>query len=212
MTELTVSTMDQEKLKKAAINNLDAERSVGSINYELGERGAKNLNSASRNHVISKALPLTKDKSVDTKFREMERKKVMPAIVEAWNRKQEQLSKEGLSTKEAQNVVVDRRRNLDLSKLKEKGGPFVSSEEVKDFLASELSEKDKVARLYLEVRYSRDTTLSFPKNSDIFRLKRDHRNLDSSTYGANLIIFLDKVTFRNSVAMEDFEAALERLT
>ena len=203
--------MDEDKLKNAPINNLDAERSVGSINYELKIRGSKNLTTASKNHVISKALALTKGKDTDRKFREMERKRVLPAIVEAWDKKQEELSKEGLSSKEAQNLVVDRRRNLDLSKLKDKGGPFSSSTEVKEFLSCDLSEKEKVDRLYLEVRYAGDSSLSFPKNSDIFRLKRDHGNLDSKTYGSNLIIFLDKVTFRNSVGMEDFNAALDQL-
>ena len=204
--------MDQEKLENAAINNLDAERSVGSINYELDIRGPKNLNTASKNHVINKALSLTKGKVAGKKIREMERMKVLPAIVEAWDRKQEELSKAGMTTKEAQNLVVDRRRNLDLSKLKEKGGPFSSSAEVHEFLLSEVSEADKVARLYLEIRYARDTSLCFPKNSEIFRLKRAHRNLDSKSYGANLIIFLDKVTFRNSVAMADFEAAIDQLS
>ena len=122
-TELTVSTMDQEKLKNAQINNLDAERSVGSINYELGIRGAKNLSTASRNHVINKALSLTEGKQVDKKCWEMERKRVLPGIVDAWDQKQKELSAEGLSAKEAQNLHVDQRRNLDLSKLKNKGGP-----------------------------------------------------------------------------------------
>ena len=197
--------MDQEKLKMAPINNLDAERSVGSINYELGIRGSKNLTSASKNHVINKALRLTKDKVVDKKFKEMEKRKVLPSIVEVWDRKQEELSKEGMTSKEAQNLVVDRRRNLDLSKLKDMGGPFSSSTEVKAYLLSDLPEKEKNVRLYLEVRYARDASLSFPKNSEIFRLKRAYRNLDTKTYAENLMIFLDKITFRNCVAMADFE-------
>ena len=208
---MSISTMDQEKLENAQIHNLDAERSVGSINYELARVGPKNLKTASKNHVISKARSLTNGKVADKKFREMEKKKVLPAIVDAWERKQEELCKEGMESKVAQNLAVDRRRNLDLAKLKDAGGPFSSSAEVKDYLATEISEKEKVARLYLEVRYARDTSLSFPKNSDIFRLKRAFRNLDSQSYGENLIIFLDKVTFRNSVALADFDAALDEL-
>ena len=42
-----VSDQDQEKLKCAPINNLDPERSVGYINYELGVRGAKQLGATS---------------------------------------------------------------------------------------------------------------------------------------------------------------------
>ena len=72
-TELTLSGMDQEKLKTAPINNLDAERSVGSVNYELKIRGAKNLKTVSSSHVIGKSLALTEGKVVEKNFREMER-------------------------------------------------------------------------------------------------------------------------------------------
>lgn len=204
--------MDQAKLRNAPINNLDAERSVGSINYELKIRGAKNLKSASAAHVINKSSKLTEGKVPEKKFRDLERKKVLPAIVEAWDKKQEILSKEGLSSKEAQSVAVDQRRNSDLTKLKGMGGPFTLSSEVKEFVSTNLSEEIKVARLYLEVRYARDSCISFPKNSDIFRLMRDHKKLSSKSYCDNLVIFLDKVSFRNCVAMEDFDRALNELS
>ena len=210
-TELTVASMDENKLNSAPINNLDAERSVGYINYELKIRGAKNLKTASAAHVTGKSAQLTEGKVADKKFRELERNKVFPAIVEAWEKKQELLSKEGLGLKEQQNIVVDQRRNSDLTKLKASGGPFSSSDEVREFVSSELSEGEKVARLYLEVRYARDSCVSFPKNSDIFRLKKAYKNLDSKTYGENLIIFLDKVSYRANVDMNDFEAALDAL-
>ena len=48
----------------------------------------------------------------------MERVRLLPSIVQAWERNQEELSKAGLGAKEAQNIVVDRRRNSDLAKLK----------------------------------------------------------------------------------------------
>ena len=190
-TELTLSAMDQEKLKTAPINNLDAERSVGSVNYELKIRGAKNLKTVSSSHVIGKSLSLTAGKSVDKKFRDMERSRVFPAIVAAWEEKQDRLNKEGLGVKEQQNIAVDQRRNSDLLKIKEKGGPFGTSEEVKAFMSSDFAEAEKVERLYLEVRYARDSCVSFPKNSEIFRLKRAYKKLDANTYADNLIIFLD---------------------
>ena len=136
---------------------------------------------------------------------------VFPAIVDAWEKRQDELSKEGLGAKELQNIAVDQRRNSDLAKLKDLGGPFSASAEVKEYISSELTEKLKVARLYLEVRYARDTCVSFPKNSDIFRLKKAYKNLESKAYAENLIIFLDKVSYRNSVNMGDFETALDSL-
>ena len=172
VTPLSISIMDQEKLKKAPINNLDAERSVGSINYDLKIRGAKNLSSASANHVIGKSSSLTEGKDANRKMRQVEKQRILPVIVEEWKDKQEKLKKDGPSQKEAQNINVDQRRNSDLDKLKKLGGPFTSAAEVHDFQKSSLNEVDKVARYYLEVRYARDSSLCYPKNSDIFRLKR----------------------------------------
>lgn len=190
----------------------DAESSVGSVNYELKIRGAKNLKTVSANHVIAKSFSLTEGKVPDKHFREMERKKVVPAIVDAWDERQKELSEKGLSEKGLQNVATDRRRNSDLHKLKGMGGPFVTSGEVKQFVDSGLSEEEKVARLYLEVRYARDSSVSFPKNSDIFRLKRNFRNLDAKTYADNLVAFLDKICFKNNVDMADFDEALRNLS
>ena len=82
VTPLSISTMDQAKLKKAPINNLDAERSVGSINYDLTIRGAKNLSSASANHVIGKSSSLTEGKDANRKMRQVEKQRILPVIVE----------------------------------------------------------------------------------------------------------------------------------
>ena len=41
-----VTQYDLKLLNQAPINNIDAERSVGSINYELDRRGAKQLAAA----------------------------------------------------------------------------------------------------------------------------------------------------------------------
>ena len=46
-TKHSVSHMDTQKLEKAPIHNLAAERSVGFVNYELSTRGVKQLGSAS---------------------------------------------------------------------------------------------------------------------------------------------------------------------
>ena len=71
---------------------------------------------------------------------------------------------EGLQAKEVANIAVDNRRNRDLISL---------SSEVDDFTANDLvSDAEKNKRLYLEIRYARDTALSVPKTSNIFRLKK----------------------------------------
>jgi len=82
-----------------------------------------------------------------------------------WAAKQEDLKKKGLVDKEIANIALDRRKNKDLEKLKCLCGPFTMSSQVDEYLKSD--DSNKVERLYIEVRYARDTSLSMPKNSDI---------------------------------------------
>ncbi|KAK6170820.1 hypothetical protein SNE40_019122 [Patella caerulea] len=57
-SEYALENMDTEKLEKAPIHNLTAERSVGFINYELQRRGAKQLACASSAQVKSMSVDL----------------------------------------------------------------------------------------------------------------------------------------------------------
>ena len=65
---------------------------------------------------------------------------------------------------------MDKRKNKDLEKFKCMGRPFTPSSQVDEYLKSD--DSNKVVRLYIEVRYARDTSVSMPKNSNIFRLMR----------------------------------------
>ena len=98
--------------------------------------------------------------------------------MKSWVDQQNQLTCAGVTKKETENLKIDKRRNSDLSKVKYMGGPFVSAPEVDLYVAWEdLTPKEKDTRLYLEVRYARDSYLSLSKSSDIFRLKRAYKNL-----------------------------------
>ena len=113
---------NKEKLAKAPINNLDPERSVGSINNELKIRGAKNLSTASRHHVINKSLPAV-DKKMDKRFMKMTSSDgEFTKVLDSWNNAQKELMKEGASAKESANISIEKQRNGDLSYLKSLGG------------------------------------------------------------------------------------------
>ena len=83
------------------------------------------------------------------------------------------------------------------------------SSQVDGYLKSD--DSNKVARLYIEVRYG-DTSLSMPKNSDIFRLMKDHRRLSEETYATNLKLYLDNVVSIADVTMDDFDRAMDTFT
>ena len=103
--------------------------------------------------------------------------------MDAWANKQAQLLKYGMNQKAVANISLDKRRSGDLNVLESRGGPCTKPEEVGIPIADEsISVKSKKKRLYLEVRYARDTSLSLTKNSDIFRLKRDYKNFASQIY------------------------------
>ena len=127
-----------------------------------------------------------------------------------WAAKQEEIKKKGLVDKEIANVALDRRKTKDLEKLKCMSGPFTMSSQVDEYLKSD--DSNKVERLYMEVRYARDTSLSMPKNSDIFRLMKDQRRLSEETYATNLKLYLDNVVSIADVTMDDLDRAIDTFT
>ena len=103
------------------------------------------------------------------------------------------------------NIAVDKQRNADLSDLKAVNGPFTDSRDVDTYIRNPLiSDQEKNNRLYTEVLYARNTSTSFPKASDIFRLKSRYENLDTAEYATNLKIFFDKVSCNVKMEYTDF--------
>ena len=85
-------------------------------------------------------------------------------LTKSWVEQQNQLTCARVSKKETENLKIDKRRKSNLSKLKDMVGPFVSAPEVDMYVAREdFMPKEKDTRLYLEVRYARDSCLSLPK-------------------------------------------------
>ncbi|CAB4054854.1 unnamed protein product [Lepeophtheirus salmonis] len=122
--------------KSVPINNLAAERHVGSIQYELSISGACNLTSASNSIVKAKSTDLIEFKPVDemNKFCNLVRQDgELVAIWKRWYDSQQKLQEMGLTVKEAQNKNLDRKRNADLHLLKSKCGPFTKPDEVDEF-------------------------------------------------------------------------------
>lgn len=211
---LLVTKKDQAKLQHAPINNIAAERHVGSFQHELSVRGACQLDAASGSIVKAKSIDLIELKPADEfdRFRDLVRQDgKLVALWNSWKDSQKRLEENGLSVKEMQNEELDRKRNADLQKLKSMGGPFTRTEEVDEFLQSAVSEKAKVDRLYLEVRYSKATSLSLPKTSPLFKLKENYKNLTLTRYANNLKTYLSKICCRADVTWEDFDAVVNGL-
>ena len=63
----------------------------------------------------------------------------------------------------------------------------------------------------LQVRHAKNTCLSYPKSSEIFRLKQASKNLPTHTYSTNLKAYLNKLSFHMNMGPEDFKEALEKM-
>ena len=170
----TLSQKWTKQLEKPPIHNLSSERSVSFLNNELKLRSTTQLASASSAQVKARSADLIENLPPGI-FRHyynvVKPGGRMPEIVKAWAMKRNQLLKMSMDSKEVANVSLDKRRHADLNILKEKGGPFTKPEEVDIFLARlDITDADKIKHLYFEIRYARDTSLSIPKTSDIFKL------------------------------------------
>ena len=116
--------------------------------------------------------------------------------------------------KEIANLSTDKQRNADLDKLTKLGGPFTSPENVETYMAREdLDNKEKGKRLYLEVRHAKSSSVSvsFPKVSDLFRLKKAYKNLPNEVYAQNLIAYLKRISCHINMDMGDFRVALAKM-
>ena len=201
--------IDPGVLDKAPINNMDAERRKGRINYELKIRGTRGLKSASSSNVKAQSYETVElNSDVLKEYRKLSSK--TNELMKAWNETQNQLVYDGVFKKESKNLKIYKRRNYDLSKLKSLGGPFVSASEVEEYVTRvDMDPKQKDTGLYYEVRYARCQSL--PKSSDIFRLKCAYTNLSLEEYWTNLNICIQKVETNASATQMDFLAALEKL-
>ena len=133
----------------------------------------------------SKGLGLIVDfgKKIDKKFTKMtEKSGDVPAILEQWEKKQQELRKIGMEEKEITNLSTDKQRNADFENLIMVGGPFTSPEKMEDFMARmDMDENKKGQRLYMEVRHAKNSSVSFLKVSELFRLKKNYKNLPNAT-------------------------------
>ena len=95
-------------------------------------------------------------------------------------------------------MKVEARVLEQLKELKKQGGPFTSAEEVEAYMANKsINEVQKSSRLKMEVQYARDTSLSLPKSSAVFRIMKKKepsgsRQLSALEFSENLTKLLDK--------------------
>ena len=63
----------------------------------------------------------------------------------------------------------------------------------------------------MEVRHAKKSSLSYPKSSELFLLKKCFKNLPTDVYAKKLCAFLDKISFKAEMTIKDFEQALDTM-
>jgi len=199
-----------EDIDKTPVHNLEMERQCGDTDQRLKKK--PKLEAVARGTVLKETSKLRS--AVSSEYRKMSPVvKVMDDIKLKWKQDQIELQAIGLSNKEARNLRIENRKLNILEKLKEKGGPFTSEEEVDYYLATtKNSNKEKTQRMRDEVTYARDTSLSLPKASPVFRIfntsGKKRIMLTPEEFGCNLKKLLGKKKERSIITLTDFQKAL----
>ena len=161
----------RRKLNQTSVHNLNEERSVGFIGYEIQIRGKKHLESASKKMIINKSSDILM-KCDPSKLKDF----VMPArrikdIKIKWTERIREHQAKGFSEKETANLKTDAQKYSILEQLKKESmpGPFTKPEDIKNYLACELDDAAKIKRLYMEVKYARVTSMSLKPTAAVFR-------------------------------------------
>ena len=201
-----------QKLNKTSVHNLGEERSVGSINFELGIRGKRNLESASKKLLLKKSFDLLENSGKLSEFRKFRKAaNDIKAMKINWNAKMKRMEEEGNLKKNDDNNHIENVKYNDLDYLKKRNGPFTSEEAVREFDRSTPESSEKNHRLYIEVRYAKNTCLSLKHTASVFRLMRHYKKLPSEEYVENLCQYLGDARSKTVLTADDLSAVLAKL-
>ena len=181
------------------------------INYELQIRGKPNLKTCSRNLILNKSKDLIKQNYDFKLFKKP--KEEIAALRQQWSQKIKELDLKGFTAKEALNLTEENKKLNDLATLKQQDlpGPFTSSKEVLDYMSSCPDSKEKNNRMYLEVRYARESSMSLKRTSAVFKLKIGGKNLSTEDYATNLNKYFDSAKTCSTITLGDLTNVLTGL-
>jgi len=106
------------------------------------------------------------------------------------------------------------KKNLnDLAFLKQQEipGPFTSSAEILEFMSSCPSSKEKNKRMYVEVRYAKESSSSLKRTAAVFKLKNGGQNLATEDYTTNLGKYFDSAKSCSTLTIGDLNNVLTGL-
>ena len=178
-------------MNKTSVHNLAEERSVEGINFELGLPGKRNLESTSKKLLLNKSFDLLENSGKLSELRRFRKAaQEIKSMKVNWNAKMKKMEEEGNLKKNDDNIHIENVKYNDLDYLKNHNGPFTSDKAMREFDISTPESSEKNERLYIEVRYAKNTCLSLKHTAPVFRLMRNHKKLPSQEYVDNRCQYL----------------------
>ena len=150
---------------KVPIHTIGEERSVGFFDYEIGIRGKKYVESASRKMILNKTSDLI-GKMANVVFCKCptETTKTKELKLE-WSEKMVGLQEKSFSEKDIINLKLENQKLKDLEFLRNQipPGPFTKPEDVNTFMEDTPESKDKNNRMLIEIRFQKNTSTAIRK-------------------------------------------------
>ena len=205
---------DRLKLNKAQVHNLNEERSVGFINYELAIRGKNNIEAASKKMIINKNIEIVKNTNPKDILKFRKPATQIKEIKAEWKERIKCHKKDSYTEKEKARLKNEETKYSLLEQLKKETppGPFTNIEEITEYNAnSQQTEDNKNKRMFAEVKYARITCTSLKQNASVFRLKRDYKNLSTDEYIDNLTSYLTNARSSKTLSITDLNRVLHCL-
>ena len=161
---------------------------------------------------MNKSFDLVKWKILQEDYKKYRRPAMeIKSVKHMWNEAMKKSEEAGYNAKDLINNQVETIRFNDLDFLKSVGGPFSKPEEIDDFMSQPIDNDKRTKRLYTEVRYAKNSCISMKHSASVFRLKRNHSNLDAEEYASNLKQYLGDTRKKKNLTISDLSAALHKM-
>ena len=215
--EFPISELKDIVREQAPTHNLAMENACGKVGHRVKKN--RHLEATSRSIMLEGTKYLRE--KYGGSFRDYRQvSSNIKDIKTSYNKKQEQIAGEKMSSKQVNNLKIEGRLVKQLEELKQVSGPFTSSSEIESYLGNEdIVEKVKAKQMKTEVMYARDTSLSVPQDNPIFRIRtkkipgQKSRQLTPREFGDNLEILLNKKLEASgrSISIKDFTDKIDTL-
>ena len=190
---------EMTELDRTIVHNLAEERSAG-----------RNLVSASRKLVLNKSFDLIEKRKPGEYLNYRKPAQAISDLKKEWHEKMKLLENEAFADKDHVNMHLDSVKYNNLEFLKSCGGSFTSAEEVEEYV-SQTNIPNMNKRLYIEVRYAKNTSLRLKHSDPVFCLRRNGKNLSNEEFAENLVSYLG-IARKTTISPVDLENAISKIT